>query len=101
RDMAAGARTLPIAYTLRQIGEGERASFLALLDLAKTDRGAQLKVRKKVRDTGGIVYASFRSQVHLERSRDAFLSLRLATPWSSLLERLPAARSLSDLRGGR
>jgi hypothetical protein len=49
KDLAAGARTLPIALTLERLAGDARAEFVALLDRARTDTAAGIEVRQRIR----------------------------------------------------
>ncbi len=97
RDLAAGARTMPITFALSRVEGGERGNLLHMLEQAKRDRAAQLAVLEIVRRSGGVLYTAFRCQLHLGRSRQALDQLDCPDAWRHLLNRLPAARSLDLL----
>ena len=69
RDLASGARTLPIAlYLERQTGE-ERARFLALLADARRDAAAQEAVRRCLRAAGVLRHCAVIVEVYCQRAR--------------------------------
>jgi geranylgeranyl pyrophosphate synthase len=54
RDLQHGARTRPIVAHMNRLTGAERARFLDLLDLALTDRGAEIAVRQELHASGEI-----------------------------------------------
>ncbi|HEV7274891.1 MAG TPA: polyprenyl synthetase family protein [Devosiaceae bacterium] len=99
RDLAAGARTLPIAFALHSLDGDARSELLVLLDAAKVERQAQLQAIEQIRGCGGMIFAAFRSRIHLVRSEQALERLKCPPAWRTLLGRLPAAQTLHDLLG--
>lgn len=88
RDLAAGTRTLPVAWQLRRLEGRAREEFLALLEAARRDRAAQLAVAERLRTGGALRYTVFIAELHRQR---ALAGLNRAQP----LE--PAAARLRDL----
>ena len=96
RDLAAGARTLPVGFALKHSRIG-REDLLRLLDHARTDRAAQLAARDCIVDSGALLFAGFRSQVHLARSEEALRQLPCSDAWRRMCARLSESRTTADL----
>lgn len=99
RDLAAGARTLPLALYLRA-RPGERRAFLSLLTAARTDPAAQNAVRARLIEAGalrltGAVIARYCARAHAVLDR-----LRPREPAGSKLHALIDRCSLTDAPAG-
>ncbi len=99
RDLAAGARTLPLALYLRA-RPGERRAFLSLLTAARTDPAAQNAVRARLIEAGalrltGAVIARYCARAHAVLDR-----LRPREPAGSNLHALIDRCSLTDAPAG-
>jgi geranylgeranyl diphosphate synthase, type I len=69
RDLAHGARTMPIAAHMNRLTGAERTRFLDLLDRARTDRGAEIAVRQELDASGEIGRTMLRARLHYGRAR--------------------------------
>lgn len=96
RDLAAGARTLPIALYLQPLPAAERQAFLNLLAAARVDPAAQNTVRARLIEAGvprqvGAVIARHCARAHATLDRlqprpPAGAALRALIDCCSLLE---------------
>jgi len=68
KDLAAGARTLPIVLGLNQLEGRARADFLALLDRARHDEAACEDVRRQLRDPGVVWRCALTIEVYRQRA---------------------------------
>lgn len=101
RDLAAGARTLPIALYLHPLPASARRAFLALLAAACTDVAAQNAVRARLIEAGvprqvGAVIAR-----HCARAQAALDRLRPRPPAGAALRALIDRCSLLETPDGR
>jgi geranylgeranyl diphosphate synthase type I len=85
RDLASGARTLPIAFALSRLHGAERQRFEARLGEARSDRKAQDECVRRIRATGAVPYALLRIGVYRHRARLALADMKLREPWLSRL----------------
>jgi len=85
RDLASGARTLPIAMHLERLAGQERHSFLGLLDGARRDSGAQRAVRARLRAAGELLRCGVQVEVHCRRAGRALERARPLEPAAGLL----------------
>ena len=96
RDLAAGARTLPIAFAMQRLDRKARHELSNLLTAAKADRAAQLFAREQIGASGAVLYTAFRQKIHLTRAENALQRLDCFPGWRHLLARLPQAQSHSE-----
>lgn len=68
RDLAHGARTLPIAFHLERLAQADRPSFLSLLDQARHDEHARCAVRQRVREAGDLRRCAFLVETYCQRA---------------------------------
>ncbi|MCU1273252.1 MAG: geranylgeranyl pyrophosphate synthase protein [Bryobacterales bacterium] len=68
RDLAHGARTLPIAFHLERLAQADRQSFLSLLDQARHDEHARCAVRERVREAGDLRRCAFLVETYCQRA---------------------------------
>jgi len=85
RDLAAGTRTLPIAWYLQRLDGPAREDFLQLLDNARSDRQAQLKVADVLRAQGALRYTVFIAELHRQRALRALTEAAPREPAGSRL----------------
>jgi hypothetical protein len=71
RDLAHGARTLPVALYLARLGNHERPAFLALLDRARHDKTARLEARDRIRATGVVRRVLVKAELYRQHARRA------------------------------
>ncbi len=71
KDLASGARTLPIAWRLEGLTGEERSSFLALLDQARADQAARDAVCQQLAETGAFAGSAFVVELYCDRARQA------------------------------
>lgn len=70
RDLAHGARTLPIVAHMNRLTGADRARFLDLLDRAALpDREAETTVRRELYASGEIARTLFKARLHYGRAR--------------------------------
>lgn len=90
RDLAHGARTLPIALEIERLDGAERTAFLDLLDQARQKEEARNTVRSRLRSRGPLRQCAFIVETYRQR---ALRLCRHANP----LE--PARRGLEAMIG--
>jgi geranylgeranyl pyrophosphate synthase len=88
RDLAHGARGLPIALHLQGLAGAERSAFVELLDTARQSVAARQAVRRRLLDTGVLRACALLIALYCAEAREA---LTAAAP------RAPAARRLQGL----
>jgi geranylgeranyl pyrophosphate synthase len=77
-DLANATRSLPIALHLEAVAGNERGKFLALLEQARRDAGAQTILRKQLVSSGALRHSAF--IIELYRRQALHLLERLAPP---------------------
>jgi hypothetical protein len=87
-DLSAAKYTLPIALYLERQGERSRIEFLALLDQARHDEGAQAEVRRHLLATGVLRRCALIVAVHCARARRLLAEARPLEPAGNALQRL-------------
>ncbi len=100
RDLAAGARTLPLALYL-QARPRERRAFLALLDAARTDPVAQNAVRARLIEAGVLRLAGAAIARYCARARTVLDRLRPREPAGGDLRALIDRCALVEAPTGR
>jgi geranylgeranyl pyrophosphate synthase len=85
RDLAHGARTLPVALYLRRLTGDERQRFLTLLGIARHDIAARREARQRVLDSGVVRRVLVKAEIYRNRARRAALR---ATGQASLVPEL-------------
>jgi len=68
RDLAHGARTLPVALHLERLEGEERAAFLALLERARQDEASRDAVRARLRSDGQLRHCAFIVETYRQRA---------------------------------
>jgi geranylgeranyl pyrophosphate synthase len=91
RDLAHGARTLPIVLFLARLGEPERELFLTLLDRARHDPTGRLEARDRIRTTATVRRVLVKAELYRQHARRAAAR---ACPEAS------ARRALDRILGG-
>jgi geranylgeranyl pyrophosphate synthase len=71
RDLAAGARTLPLVLHLETLIGAEQEEFIALLERARTEAPAQEAVRGRLRGTGVLNACAVLAELWCQRARDS------------------------------
>jgi geranylgeranyl pyrophosphate synthase len=69
RDLVHGTRTMPIVAHMNRLTGAEHVRFLDLLDKARTDRGAEIAVRRELGASGEIARTIFKARLHYGRAR--------------------------------
>lgn len=69
RDLAGGARTLPIAMHVHRLDAADRDRFLDLLNDARTNPAARRSVRSEVLTSGTARRSAVVVQIHCQRAR--------------------------------
>jgi geranylgeranyl pyrophosphate synthase len=85
RDLAAGTRTLPIAVTLERLAGPARDEFAALLDRARTEADAGVKVRARIVEAGVLPLCAFRIEVYRQRALAALAAADAREPGGAWL----------------
>lgn len=93
-DLAAGTRTLPIALYLEAIDRHERDAAMRLFEAARTDLGAQEKVREMLRDAAIGRACILIAEGYCERARTALAETGARWPARRALARLIEGNSL-------
>jgi geranylgeranyl pyrophosphate synthase len=71
RDLAHGARTLPIVLFLSRLDGNERQRFLTLLDRARFDEAARHQARQQILDSGAVRRVLVKAEIYRNRARRA------------------------------
>jgi len=71
RDLAHGARTLPVALYLTRLDDAQRQMFLALLDRARHDKSARLEARDRIRATATVRRVVVKAELYRQSARRA------------------------------
>lgn len=88
KDLAAGTRTLPIAFGLERMTGPARDELVTLLDRARTDAGAGLEVRTRLRDAGVLAPCTLYIEIYRQRALAALDAAGAREPARSRLRRL-------------
>ena len=97
KDLANGARTLPIALALRHLRGEAHADLLTLLARAREDPTARPAVRAMIARSGATWHVAWLGQVYGQRARRALGAAAPSGPAVAILEQLIA----DDLPGSR
>jgi geranylgeranyl pyrophosphate synthase len=88
KDLAQGARTLPIALHLQALTDDERDPFLALLEAARTDPAAHDAIRTRLATAGILRECAVMIELYCDRARTALVEAGAGEPAASALRRL-------------
>jgi geranylgeranyl pyrophosphate synthase len=85
-DLANAIRTLPIALHLEALAGKEREEFLALLEQARRDMGAQTLVRKRLLASGALRHCAFIIEMYRRQALQMLDRAAPPEPTRSLLQ---------------
>ncbi len=94
RDLAAGARTLPIAYHAVLLDEREAARFRQLLDRAVTDHPSRVEILHRLRTSSALRRTAVAAEIHHQSAQRAVASLKLQRPAADAMRNYLAGCSI-------
>lgn len=86
RDLAHGARTLPIAFHLERKNREEREIFLRMLSDAENDTNRHDALRRRLKTAGDLHRAAFVIELYCQRALKALNKARPLEPANTLLQ---------------
>jgi geranylgeranyl pyrophosphate synthase len=95
RDLASGARTMPIALHLDILEEAEQKDFVVLMDQARTDRHAQEAVRERLIADGVLRKMAMIIEIYCGEALNYLEKINSMSPATAALRAQISSASLS------